>query len=285
MNSFVNWLSKKDRLISEARYIRFLLIFVSVIFAGLFLFAPLIIIFIESFSQGIKMYFKSITEPEALAAIKLTLLIVLISVPLNLIFGFLVSWCITKFDFWGKNLLITLIDIPFSVSPIIVGFSYLLIFSINHYIGHWFSKHGIELLFAIPSMVFATIFVTLPFIAKEIIPLMKELGNEEEEAAIMLGASGLQTIFRITLPNIKWGLLYGVLLCTARTIGEFGAVSIVSGHIRGKTETIPLYVETMFNEYNLTAAFAMSSLLSLLAVVALVIRLIMESKVNSKSQV
>jgi sulfate transport system permease protein len=237
---------------------------------------PLISVLIEAFRNGLATYLAALAEPDALAAIRLTLLVAAIAVPLNLVFGVAASWAIAKFDFRGKAFLITLIDLPFSVSPVISGLVYVLMFGSQGLIGPWLKSHGVEILFAVPGIVLATIFVTFPFVARELIPLMQEQGTAEEEAAITLGANGWQTFFRVTLPNIKWGLLYGVLLCNARAMGEFGAVSVVSGHIRGLTTTMPLHVEILYNEYNLAGAFAVASLLALLALVTLVIRTVLE---------
>ena len=221
-------------------------------------------------------------EPDALAAIKLTLLTAAIAVPLNLVFGVAAAWAIAKFSFPGKNLLITLIDLPFSVSPVISGLIYVLIFGLQGWLGPWLQAHDIKIIFAVPGIVLATIFVTFPFVARELIPLMEAQGQEEEEAALVLGASGLQTFFRVTLPNIRWGILYGVILCNARAMGEFGAVSVVSGHIRGSTNTIPLHVEILYNEYNFTAAFAVASLLALLALMTLGVKRVAEWKVRQQ---
>ncbi len=236
----------------------------------LFLFLPLVSIFTEALRLGFGAYLGAITEPYALAAIRLTLLTAAIAVPLNLVFGIAASWAIAKFDFLGKNLLITFIDLPFSVSPVISGMIYVLLFGAQGLLGPWLADKGIQIIFAVPGIVLATMFVTFPFVARELVPLMQEQGKEEEEAALLLGANGLQTFWRVTLPNAKWGLLYGVLLCNARAMGEFGAVSVVSGHIRGLTNTMPLHVEILYNEYNFVAAFAVASLLALLALLTLV---------------
>jgi sulfate transport system permease protein len=248
--------------------------------AGLYLLLiivlPLVSVLVEAFRNGVGPYFEALAEKDALAAIRLTLLVAGIAVPLNLVFGVAASWAIAKFDFKGKAFLITLIDLPFSVSPVISGLVYVLLFGAQSALGPWLKSHGIEILFAVPGIVLATVFVTFPFVARELIPLMQEQGTAEEEAAITLGANGWQTFFRVTLPNIKWGLLYGVLLCNARAMGEFGAVSVVSGHIRGLTTTMPLHVEILYNEYNLAAAFAVASLLALLALVTLIVRTVLE---------
>ena len=250
------------------------------VMAGLYLtliiVLPLISVLVEAFRNGFQTYVEALSERDALAAIRLTLLVAAIAVPLNLVFGVAASWAIAKFEFKGKAFLITLIDLPFSVSPVISGLVYVLLFGAQSYLGPWLKSHGIEILFAVPGIVLATVFVTFPFVARELIPLMQEQGTAEEEAAITLGANGWQTFWRVTLPNIKWGLLYGVLLCNARAMGEFGAVSVVSGHIRGLTTTMPLHVEILYNEYNLAAAFAVASLLALLALVTLVVRTLLE---------
>jgi sulfate/thiosulfate transport system permease protein len=246
------------------------------IYLMLIIVLPLISVLFEAFRNGFSTYTEALSDRDALAAIRLTLLVAAIAVPLNLIFGVAASWAIAKFEFKGKAFLITLIDLPFSVSPVISGLVYVLLFGAQSALGPWLKSHGVEILFAVPGIVLATVFVTFPFVARELIPLMQEQGTAEEEAAITLGANGWQTFFRVTLPNIKWGLLYGVLLCNARAMGEFGAVSVVSGHIRGLTTTMPLHVEILYNEYNLAAAFAVASLLALLALVTLVVRTALE---------
>jgi sulfate/thiosulfate transport system permease protein len=246
------------------------------LFLLLFLLLPLLAVFAEALRQGVGAYFAALIEPDALAAIRLTLLVAAIAVPANLVFGLCAAWAIAKFEFKGKSLLITLIDLPFSVSPVIAGLIYVLLFGAQGWFGPWLSAHHFKIIFAVPGIVLATIFVTFPFIARELIPLMTEQGTEDEEAALSLGASGWQTFFRVTLPNVKWGLLYGVLLCNARAMGEFGAVSVVSGHIRGLTNTMPLHVEILYNEYNFVAAFAVASLLALLALVTLVLKSFLE---------
>jgi len=258
--------------LSESFAIRALLVGLALSFIGLMILLPLLVVFIEALHQGLGTYLAAITEPDAMAAIRLTLLTAAIAVPLNLVFGVAASWAIAKYEFRGKHLLITFIDLPFSVSPVISGLIYVLLFGSHAMLGEWLDSHGIQILFAVPGIVLATIFVTFPFVARELIPLMQEQGIEEEEAAILLGASGWQTFRHVTLPNIKWALLYGVLLCNARAMGEFGAVSVVSGHIRGLTNTIPLHVEILYNEYNFTAAFAVASLLTVLALVTLCIK-------------
>ena len=239
---------------------------------------PLAAVFIEAFRKGIGYYFSSIAEPEALSAIRLTLIAAAISVPLNLVFGVAAAWAIAKFDFRGKSVLITLIDLPFSVSPVVAGLIYVLMFGLQGWFGPWLSEHDIKIIFAIPGIVLATVFVTFPVIARELIPLMQAQGREEEEAAVVLGANGWQTFWRVTVPNVKWGLLYGVILCNARAMGEFGAVSVVSGHIRGYTNTLPLHVEILYNEYNFAAAFACASLLAFLGLVTLIVKTVVEHK-------
>jgi len=260
----------------EPVWVRALLIGVALAFLTLFLFVPLISVFAEALKKGWDAYFAAITEEDAVSAIKLTLLTAAIAVPLNLVFGVAASWCIAKFDFRGKSFLLTLIDLPFSVSPIISGLIFVLLFGAQGWFGEWLQANNIKILFAVPGIVLATIFVTFPFVARELIPLMQSQGSEEEEAALVLGASGWKTFWHVTLPNIKWGLLYGVILCNARAMGEFGAVSVVSGHIRGQTNTIPLQVEILYNEYQFSAAFAVASLLALLALVTLALKTFIE---------
>jgi sulfate transport system permease protein len=245
-------------------------------FLGFFLVLPLVAVFIEAFRKGLGEFMLALGDPDTIAAIKLTLTVAAIAVPLNLVFGVAAAWAIAKFEFKGKTFLITLIDLPFSVSPVISGLIYVLLFGANSMLGPWLKSHGIEVLFAVPGIVLATMFVTFPFVARELIPLMQDQGTGDEEAAISLGASGWQTFWYVTLPNIKWGLLYGVLLCNARAMGEFGAVSVVSGHIRGLTNTMPLQVEILYNEYNFVAAFAVSTLLAGLALVTLVLKSFLE---------
>ncbi|MDA0427616.1 sulfate ABC transporter permease subunit CysW [Stutzerimonas frequens] len=246
---------------------------------ALFLLLPLLIVLGEAFKQGVGTFFTALLEPDALAALKLTLLAVGISVPLNLVFGVAAAWCVSKYEFRGKSLLVTLIDLPFSVSPVIAGLIYVLLFGAQGYFGEWLSDRDIQIVFAVPGIVLATLFVTVPFVARELIPLMQEQGSTEEEAARLLGASGWQMFWHITLPNIKWGLIYGVVLCTARAMGEFGAVSVVSGHIRGLTNTLPLHVEILYNEYNHVAAFSVASLLLALALVILLLKQWSESRI------
>jgi sulfate transport system permease protein len=254
---------------AEAAGVRRLLIAVALAFIGLFLVLPLIFVFVEAFGKGAVYYFHTLGDPLTWAAIKLTLIAAGISVPLNCVFGVCAAWAIAKFEFRGKSLLITLIDLPFSVSPVIAGLLYVLVFGAQGWLGPWLDEHNIKIIFAVPGIVLATIFVTFPFVARELIPLMQAQGKSEEEAARVLGASGWQTFTRVTLPNIKWGLLYGVILCNARAMGEFGAVSVVSGHIRGQTNTIPLHVEILYNDYDFTGAFAVASVLTFLALITL----------------
>jgi len=267
-----------DRVHNEPAAVRWALIATALLFVGLLLFVPLAAVFTEALSKGLSAYVSALTEPDALSAIRLTLLTAGIAVPLNLLFGLAAAWAIAKFEFTGKQLLITLIDLPFAISPVISGLIYVLLFGLQGWLGPWLAAHDIKLLFAVPGLVLATIFVTVPFVARELIPLMQEQGTEEEEAAMVLGASGFQIFRRVTLPNIKWGLLYGVILCNARAMGEFGAVSVVSGHIRGLTNTLPLHVEILYNEYDFAAAFAVASLLALLALLTLVLKSVVEWK-------
>jgi len=263
--------------VTTERYpVRILLVTTAVVFLVLFLLLPLAAVFVEALRAGLGTYVASITEPDAVAAIKLTLLVAVIAVPANIVFGLAASWAIAKFEFKGKSVLNTLIDLPFSVSPVISGLIYVLLFGAQSYLGPYLQSHNIQIIFALPGIVLATIFVTFPFVARELVPLMQEQGTQDEEAALSLGASGWQTFFRVTLPNIRWALLYGVVLCNARAMGEFGAVSVVSGHIRGKTNTMPLHVEILYNEYNFAAAFAVASLLALLALITLVIKISLE---------
>ena len=266
----------KNRATSEPLWIRLSLISLALTFLSLFLFVPLAAVFAEALRKGWETYLSALVNPDALSAIKLTFIAALIAVPLNLVFGVAAAWAIAKFEFKGKSLLITLIDLPFAVSPVIAGLIYVLIFGLQGWFGEWLIDHDFKVIFAIPGIVLATIFVTFPFVARELIPLMQAQGKDEEEAALVLGASGWQILWRVTLPNIKWGLLYGVILTNARAMGEFGAVSVVSGHIRGMTNTMPLHVEILYNEYNYAAAFAVASLLALLALVTLVLKTIVE---------
>jgi sulfate transport system permease protein len=266
------------RVTGESRRVRWALIAVALLFLLLTLVVPLVLVFVQALAKGVPAYWAALTEPDALSAARLTLLIAAIAVPVNLVFGVAAAWCVSKFQFPGKNLLVTLIDLPFAVSPVISGMIFVLLFGAHGWLGPWLMDHGFRLIFAVPGMVLATTFVTAPFIARELIPLMQEQGAEEEEAAIVLGAGGWQTFFRVTLPNIKWGLLYGLILCNARAMGEFGAVSVVSGHIRGETNTLPLHVEILYNEYAFAASFAVASLASLLALVTLTIKTLVEWK-------
>ncbi len=266
----------RNRATSEVAWVRYTLIAATLLFLSLFLFVPLATVFTEAFRKGAGTYFAALSDPDALSAIKLTLIAAVIAVPLNLVFGVAAAWAIAKFEFKGKSLLITLIDLPFAVSPVIAGLIYVLIFGMQGWFGEWLTDHDFKIIFAIPGIVLATIFVTFPFVARELIPLMQAQGKEEEEAALVLGASGWQMFWRVTLPNIKWGLLYGVILCNARAMGEFGAVSVVSGHIRGLTNTMPLHVEILYNEYNYAAAFAVASLLALLALLTLALKTYVE---------
>lgn len=263
---------------TEARWVQWLLIGVALVFLLLFLVLPLAAVFTEALRKGLDAYLAGLREPDAWSAIKLTLITAVIAVPLNLVFGVAAAWAIAKYEFKGKALLTTLIDLPFSISPVVAGLMYVLVFGANGWFGPWLAAHDIKIIFAVPGIVLATVFVTFPFIARELIPLMQAQGNDEEQAAVVLGASGWQTFWHVTLPNIKWGLLYGVILCNARAMGEFGAVSVVSGHIRGQTNTIPLHVEILYNEYQSVAAFAAASLLALLALVTLLIKTVAEWK-------
>ena len=263
---------------------RLAVITVAVAFLGLFIVVPLVNVFAQALSKGVFAYFSAITHPDALAAIRLTLVAAGISVGLNLVFGVVAAWAITKYEFRGKSLLITAIDMPFSVSPVISGLVFVLLFGAQGYFGSWLQAHDVAVIFALPGIVLATVFVTFPFVARELIPLMREQGTQDEEAALSLGASGLYTFFRVTLPNVKWALLYGVLLCNARAMGEFGAVSVVSGHVRGETNTMPLHVEILYNEYQFMAAFAVASLLALLALITLLAKEVLAARA-AKEQV
>lgn len=266
----------------ESPLVKYLLIGTAVLFLGLMLVIPLLTVFTEAFRKGIDAYFHSFSNAYVIQAIKLTLITAIIAVPLNLIFGVCASWAIAKYSFFGKSFLVTLIDLPFVVSPVISGLIYVLIFGAQGWFGHWFIEHDIQIIFAVPGIVLATIFVTFPFVARELIPLMQEMGNDEEQAALILGATGFQTFWKVTLPNIKWGLLYGVILCNARAMGEFGAVSVVSGHIQGVTNTMPLQIEVLYNDYNFVAAFATATLLAILALLTLVLKFILEWKVQKE---
>jgi sulfate transport system permease protein len=274
----------RSRATSEPVWIRWALIGISLAFLTLFLFIPLAAVFTEALRKGFETYIAALVEPDALSAIQLTLVAAAIAVPLNLVFGVSAAWAIAKFEFKGKSVLITLIDLPFAVSPVIAGLIYVLIFGLQGWFGEWLSDHDFKVIFAIPGIVLATIFVTFPFIARELIPLMQAQGKEEEEAGLVLGASGWQIFWKVTLPNIKWGLLYGVILTNARAMGEFGAVSVVSGHIRGLTNTMPLHVEILYNEYNYAAAFAVASLLAFLALITLALKSFIEWQTARSAQ-
>ncbi|MBX4859813.1 sulfate ABC transporter permease subunit CysW [Rhizobium leguminosarum bv. viciae] len=267
---------------TENRIARFTLIILSLVFLLLILLLPLAAVFVEAFRKGAGPFLEALADAETFSAIRLTLIVAGVSVPLNLIFGVAAAWAIAKFEFKGKAFLTTLIDLPFSVSPVISGLVFVLLFGSSTWLGQWFSAHDIKILFAVPGLILATMFVTFPFVARELIPLMQEQGTADEEAALSLGASGWQTFWHVTLPNIKWGLLYGVLLCNARAMGEFGAVSVVSGHIRGQTNTMPLQVEILYNEYNFTGAFAVATLLALLALVTLVLKTLLEMRYSAE---
>ena len=274
-----------DEATSEPAWVRRLLIGIALAFLAVFLFVPLVAVFVEALKKGLDVYLAAISEPDAVSAIKLTLIAAGISVPLNLVFGVAAAWAIAKFDFRGKNVLLTLIDLPFSVSPVIAGLVFVLVFGLQGWFGEWLRDHDLKIIFALPGIVIATIFITFPFVARELIPLMQAQGNEQEEAARVLGAGGWQIFRRITLPNVKWALLYGVILCNARAMGEFGAVSVVSGHIRGQTNTMPLHIEILYNEYQFAAAFAVASLLAFLALVTLALRYWVERNAASRRQV
>ena len=261
---------------TEPAWVRHSLLGIALLFVGLFLVLPLAAVFTEALRQGLGAYLAALQEPDAWSAIQLTLITAAIAVPLNLVFGVAAAWSIAKYEFWGKSFLTTLVDLPFSVSPVVAGLIYVLIFGAQGWFGPWLREHDIKIIFAIPGIILATTFVTFPFIARELIPLMQAQGNDEEQAAIVLGATGWQTFWYVTLPNIKWGLIYGVILCNARAMGEFGAVSVVSGHIRGQTNTLPLHVEILYNEYQSVAAFAVASLLAILALVTLLIKSVAE---------
>jgi len=267
---------KGQRVTTEALSTRVFLTLTALVFLGLFLVMPLVAVFVEALRSGIGAYLASFQDPDAVAAIRLTLTVAAIAVPLNLVFGIAASWAVAKFEFKGKSLLITLIDLPFSISPVVSGLVFVLLFGAQGYLGPWLRGYGIQIIFALPGLVLATVFVTFPFVARELIPLMQDQGTTDEEAALTLGASGFRTFWTVTLPNVRWALLYGVLLCNARAMGEFGAVAVVSGHIRGETNTMPLHVEILYNEYNFVAAFAVASLLALLALVTLAAKSFLE---------
>jgi sulfate transport system permease protein len=267
----------------EPAWVRRLLIGLALGFLGLFLLMPLAVVFVEAFKKGFGVYLAAIVDPDALAAMRLTLLAAGIAVPLNLVIGLAAAWCIAKFEFRGKNVLLTLIDLPFSVSPVIAGLIYVLVFGLQGWLGPWLQAHDLQVIFAVPGIVLATVFVTFPFVARELIPTMQAQGQEQEEAARVLGASGWQILRRVTLPNVRWALLYGVILCNARAMGEFGAVSVVSGHVRGLTNTLPLHIEILHNEYHSAAAFAVASLLALLALVTLVAKALLERRLRQEA--
>lgn len=270
--------------VSEPAWVRRTLIGVALAFLTIFLFVPLVAVFVQALAKGLDVYWAALVEADAVSALKLTLISAGISVPLNLVFGVAAAWAIAKFDFRGKNVLLTLIDLPFSVSPVIAGLIYMLIFGLQGWCGEWLRDHDVKIVFAVPGIVLATVFVTFPFVARELIPLMQAQGQEQEEAARVLGASGWQILWRVTLPNVKWALLYGVILCNARAMGEFGAVSVVSGHIRGQTNTLPLHIEILYNDYQFAAAFAVASLLAGLALVTLVLKYIVERRAKASHQ-
>jgi sulfate transport system permease protein len=267
---------------ADPALVKWLVITATVVFLGLFIVLPLVCVFTQAFAKGFQAYLAALRDPDTLSAIRLTLIIAAISVAANTVFGIIGAWAIAKFEFRGKNLLITLIEVPFSVSPVIAGLVFVLLFGLQGYLGPWLVAHGVRVIFALPGMALATIFVTFPFVMRELIPLMQQQGTEEEEAALSLGASGLKTFFRVTLPNVKWALLYGVLLCNARAMGEFGAVSVVSGHVRGDTNTMPLHVESLYDSYQFAAAFAVASLLALLALVTLVAKVVLEDRLTEE---
>lgn len=270
--------------ITEPKWVQASLILAALLYLTVLVFLPVLVVFVEALSKGGAYYLAALHEPDALSAIKLTLLVAGISVPVNMLFGIVASWAIAKFDFTGKRFLITLIDLPFSVSPVISGLIYVLLFGAHSVFGQWLMDNNVQILFAVPGLVIATMFVTFPFVARELIPLMEEQGTEEEEAAVMLGAGGFRTFLSVTLPNVKWALLYGVLLCNARAMGEFGAVSVVSGHIKGMTNTIPLHVEILYNEYNFAASFAVATVLTLLAFVTLLLKVLIEHKYKAETE-
>ena len=271
-------IKKPRQAIGEGPRMRFALIAIALVFLALMLIAPLLVVFVEAFSRGIGVYIDALTMPDTMSALQLTLLVAAIAVPANLVFGVAASWAIAKFDFKGKSFLLTLIDLPFAVSPVVSGLIFVLLFGANSVLGPWLADMGIQVLFAVPGIVIATIFITFPFVARELIPLMQQQGSSEEEAAVSLGAGGWRTFFLVTLPNVKWGLLYGVLLCNARAMGEFGAVSVVSGHIRGQTNTLPLHIEILYNDNKAAAAFAVASLLAMLALVTLAVKTLLEAR-------
>ena len=270
--------------VGEPAWVRRTLIGVALVFLTLFLFVPLVSVFVQALAKGVDVYWAALVEADAVSALKLTLIAAGVSVPLNLVFGVAAAWAIAKFDFRGKSVLLTLIDLPFSVSPVIAGLIYMLVFGLQGWCGEWLRDHDMKVVFAVPGIVLATVFVTFPFIARELIPLMQAQGQEQEEAARVLGASGWQILWRVTLPNVKWALLYGVILCNARAMGEFGAVSVVSGHIRGQTNTLPLHIEILYNDYQFAAAFAVASLLAGLALVTLVAKYLVEQRLEHRNK-
>ena len=271
-----------QRGVEESSLAKWTLIGIALVFCVGFLLLPLLNVFAQALAKGGAHYWRSLTEPDSRAAIRLTLMVAAICVPLNVLFGLAAAWAIAKFDFRGKSVVLTLIDLPFSVSPVIAGLIYVLVFGLQGWFGEWLLEHDLKVIFAVPGIVLATIFVTFPFVARELIPLMQAQGQEQEEAARVLGASGWQTFWKVTLPNVKWSLLYGVILCNARAMGEFGAVSVVSGHIRGETNTMPLHIEILYNEYQFAASFAVASLLASLALVTLVLKYIVERRVHQQ---
>ncbi|KMY46422.1 sulfate ABC transporter permease [Bacillus sp. FJAT-27916] len=281
MDLHTNTAARRER--GESSWVKYILIGITVLFLALFLLLPLAAIFLKAFEKGMSVYIASITHPDAVAAIKLTLTVAFIAVPLNALFGICAAWAISKYQFKGKNLLITLIDIPFAVSPVIAGLVFILLFGTSGLFGEFLFNNDIKIVFALPGIVLATLFVTFPFVARELIPLMQAQGTAEEEASLILGAGGFKTFWRITLPNIKWGLLYGIILCNARAVGEFGAVSVVSGHIRGLTNTMPLHIEILYNEYQFSAAFAVASIMSLIAIITLIVKNLIEWKSGYRS--
>ena len=274
----------REKHINEATWVRWSLIGIAILFIVIMIVLPLALVIVESLQKGFSVYLDAITHSDAFAALKLTLITALIAVPLNTVFGVLIAWAISKFKFRGKQILLTLIDLPFAVSPVIAGLVFVLMFGAQGYFGPWLAEHDITIIFAVPGIIIATLFITAPFVAREIIPLMQQQGISEEEAAISLGAKGFKVFWYVTLPNIKWGLLYGIILCNARAMGEFGAVSVVSGHIRGRTNTLPLHVEILYNEYQFSAAFAIASLLMLLAIFTLIVKAVVEWKEGLQSK-
>jgi len=267
---------KSQRGTEESPFVKWTLIAIALVFCLVFLLLPLVNVFAQAFAKGLVYYWNSLTEPDSWAAIRLTLIVATISVPMNVVFGMAAAWAIAKFEFKGKSILITLIDLPFSVSPVVAGLMYVVLFGLQGFFGQWLDEHNIKIIFAVPGIVLATVFITFPFVARELIPVMQATGTEQEQAALTLGANAWQTFWHVTLPSVKWGLIYGIILCNARAMGEFGAVSVVSGHIAGQTETMPLRVEKLYNEYNAPAAFAVASLLALLALLTLGIKTALE---------